>query len=240
MWQAIPRQDIALSVYGQVAGVKVGLGTSAAVTVATLRAALASAGLVRAPAEVAAVARAVHRERQGGQGSGYDVTSIAHGGCIAYHRSPDRGERLDWPHGLAAAAFFTGEAAPTAAALDRLGRIGPALDGIRAAAVELVELWPSAPPVRLLEAIGRCESALEAAAAYEPALLPPAVQRLRQFLHRHGLVARTSGAGGGDCVLGFGAAGAVQAAATAWQSEGGVVVARLPADLAPAEDHAFR
>ena len=112
------KHDVTLQVAGAVGGAKVGLGTSAAVTVAALRAALVSNGLNWTPAQVADAARQTHGAGQGA-GSGYDVTTIAYGGCIAYRRSPDRAEPLAWPRGLHGLALFSGAPAPTQAALDK-------------------------------------------------------------------------------------------------------------------------
>lgn len=236
-WQAVPRHEIALQVHGQVAGRKVGLGTSAAVTVAMLRAVARSAGQSPRPAAVAALAREVHHRLQGDKGSGYDVTAIAHGGCIAYFRDPDRAVPQQWPAGLAAAAFFSGEPAPTADALGRMARIAPALAGIAASTRILLDVWPQGDVSAVLTALDRCERALDEAGRLDPGLLPPAVEQVRRHLREHGLVARTSGAGGGDCVLGWGRPGEVDRAVAAWRAAGGTVVVELPAAIAPTEEH---
>ncbi len=230
-WNVRVDRALLLQVHGSQDGKKVGLGTSAAVTVATLRGLATLAGLQPGADEVARLARVVHRQVQGA-GSGYDVTTIAHGGCLAFDRHGDTVQPLDWPQGLAMAAFFTGEAAATAPALARVVAMGESLQAIDAAARELLALWPVASPKTLVAALDHCEKALDVAAVRVPDLLPPALQRTRQFCREHSLVARTSGAGGGDCVLACGSPEAVQAAAVAWRATGRLVVAELPADLA--------
>lgn len=230
-WNVRAERTLLLQVHGSQDGKKVGLGTSAAVTVATLRGLATLAGQPRGADEVAKLGRAVHRQVQGA-GSGYDVTTIAHGGCVAFDRHGDTVHALDWPQGLAMAAFFTSEAAPTAPALARVVAMGEALQAIDAAARELLALWPVASPKTLLAALDHCEKALDVAAIRVPDLLPPALQATRQFCREHGLVARTSGAGGGDCVLACGTPAAVDAAVAAWRAAGHLVVAELPAGLA--------
>lgn len=225
-------EDLRLDVHGAVGGQKVGLGTSAAVTVACVRAVLVSAGLPAPSERVAAWSRAIHAQSQGSLGSGYDVTTIAYGGAIAYRRQPDRAQPLGWPSDLYAAALFTGVAAPTRPALDRT-LPAAALDGIRDAAVRLHAAWASGGSA-VVAAASDCEVALEAAAGACPDLLPEAVRGLRDHITGHGCTARTSGAGGGDCVLALSSDPAsLDRTVTAWQARGGHVAARMPSDLAP-------
>lgn len=232
-WQLPLGGAIELRVAGQIGGRKVGLGTSAAVTVAMLRGLLAALGQRRDDAEIAEAARAAHASGQGG-GSGYDVTAIAHGGVVCYRRSPDRAAPLAWPADLAIAALFTGEPAPTADALARRAQLAPFLPQIHAAAEQLVAVWPGADRQAILAALGDCEQVAEAAAEAAPGLMTAAVWRAKAHCAAHQLVARTSGAGGGDCVLAAGAPAAVAAAVAGWRAGGDAVVAVLPGDLAPA------
>lgn len=234
-----PAHDLDFEVGGNVGGAKVGLGTSAAVTVAALRAALQSHSLATgaaqwAPADIAALARSVHGAGQAGRGSGYDVTVIAHGGVIWYEREPDRATALAWPQGLYGAALFTGSPAATGAALARAAIPDAALDDIRNACLDLHAAW-SGPVRHILRALSGCEAAFDVAAAADPGLLPAEVQDLRDLIAECGCVARTSGAGGGDCVLALADdPERVQMAVQLWRSCAGSTVARLPEDLAPA------
>lgn len=232
-WQLSPEVAVELRVAGQIGGQKVGLGTSAAVTVAMLRAVLAAHGQRRSDAEIAQAARDAHASGQGG-GSGYDVTAIAHGGVICYRRQPDRAEPLAWPGELAVAALFTGQAAPTADALARRALLQPFLPQIQQAAEELLVAWRGGAVAPIVAALARCEDASEQAAAAVPGLLTPAVWRAKAHCAEHRVQARTSGAGGGDCVLAVGRPRDVQRAADAWRQAAGAVVAMLPAELAAA------
>ncbi len=232
-WPLVGAPSLQLDVFGDVGGAKLGLGNSAAVTVATLRARAALAGAKPAATVVADLARAAHRQAQAGQGSGYDVATVAHGGVIAFEPATGACEPLAWPADLAAVALFVGEPAATAQALPRVEAMTPWLPGIVQAAVALRQAWVDRPAA-ILRALAACEAAAWAAEPVRSALFVPSVERARQFLGAAGLTSRVSGAGGGDCVLGFGAAAQVQAAAQLWRAQGGVVAAQLPADLAPA------
>ena len=230
-WSVAPAGKLSLVVHGAVGGQKLGLGTSAAVTVAVLVAIAALTDRQPAPDAIAAVARAAHAQAQAGEGSGYDVTTIACGGAVVYARSPDRAEAVAWPADLAAVALYTGQPAPTVDALRRRHAMAAALPRIRAAAANVVDAWRAQSDV--LAALAACDAALAYDNPVYAAIVTPSVVTAQQFLLAHGLVPRVSGAGGGDCVLGFGMAAAVDTAAAAWRAAGRLVVAELPRDLAP-------
>ncbi len=231
-WQGDLCVAIDLTVFGDQDGRKLGLGTSAAVTVAAIAAWLAAVGAVATDAEVAAVARSAHFSAQDGAGSGYDVSTIAHRGAVVYARSPDRARSVQWPADLAAVALFTGQPAPTVDALARLDAMAATLPAVRSAAQQVVAAWPGGGP-ELLTALAACDGALRTGNPVADAIFTPAIAVTQAFLADHGLVPRVSGAGGGDCVLGFGSPDQVAIAAQDWLRSGGLVVACLPADLAP-------
>jgi len=234
-WPAtLPLPSMDLQVAGSVGGAKLGLGTSAAVTVAVLSAWAAAQHQLTEPADLAALGRQVHHTLQNGQGSGYDVTTQAMGGVVAYRRSPDRAEPLGWPTGLYGLALYTGEPAATQKHLDGQQPGAAALAAIAVAARKLLADWSSAGPAQLLSQIADCERAFDLAAADAPHLLPASVQTVRQQIAAAGCVARTSGAGGGDCVWAFATDPAtLQALANAWTAASKLVVARVPQDLQP-------
>lgn len=131
-----PAIDISVGVPG---AQKLGIGSSAAVTVAATALALA-ADCETVPVidreEVLAIASAAHAAAQGprgARGSGADIASAVFGGVIAYQReTPDRvawpidasargpstlaggtADRLSWPAGVTIIPFFTGTSADT-------------------------------------------------------------------------------------------------------------------------------
>ncbi len=223
---------LTLDVTGAVGGAKVGLGTSAAVTIATVRAVLEDRRVQWSPGQLAEAARQIHAGGQG-TGSGYDVTTIAFGGCVAYERSPDRARHVPWPSGLYGLALFSGEPAPTQAALDKVPMAQARLDAIDRAARYLLQVW-SGPPSVILTALQACDDAFVTAATDDPSLIPPPIAAVRERIVANGCVTRASGAGGGDCVLAFADnADAITRLAHDWQCRGGHLVAHLPADIAP-------
>lgn len=124
-------------------GQKLGLGSSAAVTVAATALALAGDQTtlpVVDREEVISIASAAHASAQGARGSrgsGADIAASVHGGVIAFQRTtPDRvawpsdaaasgnaiqiegvvhgtADRLRWPEGVTLLPFFTGASADT-------------------------------------------------------------------------------------------------------------------------------
>ncbi len=219
-------------------GAKVGLGSSAAVTVAAIRAAVASNSTSTILGDwnaetVSECARQVHNAMQGSRGSGYDVTTIAHGGVIAYARGPDRATELPWPSDLHAAALFCGTPSATQAALASEPIASTDLDAIQTAADAVLQAWLHMDAQAICAAIGQAEAAFEQAAHSKPALTPVALETVKSFIRSRACVARTSGAGGGDCVLAFAdRADKIVKIVADWRASGGYVAAILPAELA--------
>ncbi len=105
--------------------IKLGLGSSAAITVALMGALL---GFVRAAPQSHEKLRVLcleaHRRLQGGSGSGIDVLTALAGGVISIDFPPGsdipRETSLSWPGGLHMLAVWSGQSASTPAMLDRL------------------------------------------------------------------------------------------------------------------------
>lgn len=91
-------------------GEKLGLGSSAAITVAL---AAALAGLAAPGADVAGAAQRAHRCLQDGAGSGVDVAAALAGGLLEYRMQDAATRALEWPAGLEFAVFWSGVAAST-------------------------------------------------------------------------------------------------------------------------------
>lgn len=190
-------------------GGKLGIGSSAAVTVAATACALAEAGVTDRD-EILAIATAAHgdaQEARGARGSGADVAASVHGGTIAF-AAGHAPRHLAWPSTVTAIPFFTGASADTATLVAHVmsPRWGAALDGaldaIAAASqatcaaleapAELVA--PSVIAAFSLAALG-----IERLAAVTGApLVPACVTAASAALGRLGGTAKTTGAGGGD------------------------------------------
>ena len=100
-------------------GRKIGIGSSAALTVA-LAAALGNTVDVLAPVFEA------HAHLQGGAGSGVDVAAAVHGGLFVYEKATRRVTPLAWPEGLHFRVIWTGISASTEAQIGR-PRVSPCL-----------------------------------------------------------------------------------------------------------------
>ena len=100
-------------------GNKLGLGSSAAVTVALVG--VLCAFSKRAQACNLELVMALHKSFQG-SGSGLDVATSHRGGLIAFSQDQGRAtvESLVWPNGLDAVAVWSGASASTAGFLERL------------------------------------------------------------------------------------------------------------------------
>ena len=96
-------------------GIKTGVGSSAALTVALAAAMSAISG-----ADGAGDARRAHREFQGGSGSGVDIATSLAGGVVEYRIGNNTGFNVTWPEGLCYAVFWSGVAADTRGRLERL------------------------------------------------------------------------------------------------------------------------
>lgn len=197
---------------------KLGLGSSAASTVALCAAVLAHerAGAhehdnpLDRDAVLDAALRA-HRKLQGGRGSGGDVACATWGGTIVYSMT-EPWRALSTPR-VELRAVWTGEPASSTALVGRVeearaqhpGDIDRALRDIADVADRAVDAMSAAQGDsggRLVELFALGDEAMErlGAAASAP-IITERHRALRTLAHRHGAVAKPSGAGGGDFSL---------------------------------------
>jgi phosphomevalonate kinase len=198
--------------------VKLGLGSSAAVTAAVTARALAAeqrAVPVIDRELVFAIASAAHARAQtqrGAGGSGADVAAAVHGGTLAYSRG--HVERLMWPAGVVLLPFFTGTAAETprlvaavAAAREReRAAVEAALAQVaaasRAACQACAARTPEIAANALIQALVLAARATDQlASATGLPLVPACVAAARAALAPLGGTAKTTGAGGGDVAV---------------------------------------
>ena len=192
---------------------KLGLGSSAAVTVAATARALAERGPMLDRAEVFALAMAAHAAAQGARGargSGADIAAAVHGGAIVFTAGVATPHR--WPAGVTILPFFTGDSADTAtlvaqvaaARAARPAEVSAALAAIAAAsaAASLALSASSLAAPALLAALRLAAAAIERLAlATRVALVPPCVTAARAAMVGLGGTAKTTGAGGGDVAI---------------------------------------
>jgi phosphomevalonate kinase len=218
---------------------KLGLGSSAALTVALAAAVTRAWGAAPEPAVLQRLCLDAHRAFQQGAGSGVDVLTAIHGGLLVTRVADGElaGERLTWPEGLHLVVVWTGQPAST-----------PALIGRYRAFCEAEPVVSRHYAVRLAEAAVRSAAAwrggeagavLEAVAHYAECLREfDAAGRLGIWTAEHvgiagladsaGATYKPSGAGGGD--LGFALTGRQSVAASLRQrcAERGWLVVDLP------------
>ena len=176
-------------------GLKIGFGSSAALTVAT------ASALSGEPLDLVALVNA-HREAQDGHGSGFDVAASRSGGVSLYRSQPvPSAEPQQLPEGLSLRCIWTGNAASTTGFLRGLDALGPrrrALDALMHAAESAVgQLGPD--PASWVGAVRDYSVALEKFA--KDTTLPIFAGGHGDVLAlalEHGIAYKPSGAGGGD------------------------------------------
>jgi len=199
------------------AGQKLGLGSSAAVTVAATALALTADHKLpvidrELVAKIAFEAHAAAQGARGVAGSGADVASAVHGGLIAF--TAREVVHLKWPSGVTLLPFFTGRSADTpelvaavaaARQADRTA-VDAALRAIadtsRAACQACASRTPEIAANALISALVLASRATDQlAVATGVALVPPCVAAARAALAPLGGTAKTTGAGGGDVAI---------------------------------------
>lgn len=197
---------------------KLGLGSSAALTVALASAVAAFAGR-GAVADDRGVwlqrLLQLHRRFQGGQGSGADVASSLAGGVISYRLSAGGEkpafERVRWPAAVHCLFVWSGRSASTSDFLQRLSQWraahGAEYASHMAALGAIASTASDAVTQGMVQGVGR--SLIEAAAAYAVALRAFGAAcgldifsaehvRFAELAGRAGVAYKPCGAGGGD------------------------------------------
>ncbi len=209
---------------------KPGLGGSAAVCV-TIAAALVHA-LDGTPVDTAhhprifAWAYRAHRMAQKGLGSGADVAASTYGGVIDFEPADGivpRVARLDWPPELRLLVAQTKDSASTPALIRAYLGLGNGQRGIRERFTQQTHQAVIAfRQARHLEALAIAADALQQLAKLASLpILTADLQTLIGAAQRLGAVAKSSGAGGGDCGLALAPSALVADRLwSAWESAG--------------------
>jgi phosphomevalonate kinase len=195
-------------------GQKLGLGSSAAIVVASL-AAVSGAGC----SDDAALRRAIeepalraHRQAQGG-GSGIDVIASTRGGTLVATRwAPDVLEvaPVTLPRGLCVEAWASGVSASTPELLRAVGRFrtenasryAEIMTALGAAAQRAVDaVAADNGPALVLELTLQRELLGQLGSASQVPIVTPMVKSLAEWAKARGAAVLPSGAGGGDIVL---------------------------------------
>ncbi len=183
-------------------GLKLGLGSSAAVAVA-LTAALQR--FASQDGDDVKSAIAAHNRFLNGRGSGVDVATSFAGGLILYRRAGADARHIKWPAGLHYRYLWSGRAAATA---DKLAMLGDVRDANDTADVirrlcELAEAmagaWSSGDAARILRSYPDYLEGLGSfSAAYDLGVFEAGHEDLVRLARQSGIVYKPCGAGGGD------------------------------------------
>ena len=181
--------------FDQAGGQKLGLGSSAAATVA-LTAALSES---RMDEEIWRMARRAHGEMQGG--SGVDIAASCFGGLLGYRQSANAVPMsLNWPASLVCRVYFSGVSASTPAAIDRVRSADASQDALVAAAYEAAAAWASGESAAILESVQAFTSRLrDFDEATSAGIFAAGHAEMCKVGDKLGVVYKPSGAGGGDC-----------------------------------------
>lgn len=190
-------------------GLKLGLGSSAAVAVA-LAAALKS--YCEVDRDFRATAFDAHDRFQQGRGSGVDVAISHDGGLIAYRRAGRESRQLGWPVGLHYRFLWSGQAADTKELLADLGdreagnEKSNALTGLIERSEELAAAFSLGDARRILESYPACVDALERfSEERQLGVFGAGHGKLARAANNSEVVYKPCGAGGGDIGIVLGA-----------------------------------
>lgn len=181
-------------------GNKIGIGSSAAITVA-----VCAAG--RQSLDIGALARRVHMKLQGDVGSGVDVACSLAGGLIEYRMAGASATRIRWPEGLKWRLVWTGVSADTRGKIARLesGVSKPSRVRLVVAAERLADAWRSSAADRVLaEYPAYIEQLREFSVDHKLGIFDAGHDELAYKAGDSDLIYKPCGAGGGDIGIVFG------------------------------------
>jgi len=179
-------------------GAKLGIGSSAALTVA-LAAALCE--LFETSVDATRIAYAAHRQFQGGLGSGADVACCSAGGVIEYRMGDEPATARDWPDGLHYALLWSGVTASTGAKLRHLHGLDskPTRTALGEAAEQVAASWRAGDADKVLADLHGYTAALrEFGIDHQLGIFDAGHAELAATAAAAGLVYKPCGAGGGD------------------------------------------
>lgn len=193
-------------------GIKLGLGSSAAVAVAAVGALFETAGLAVDGQQhrIFSVADAAHRAAQGGVGSGADVAAAVYGGFIQFARSTDGKASiapLPMPNNLHLVVFWTEKPASTRSfveAVQNYAKAAPSsykmlIGALRATADRFISELQAGHATAAVAAAGRYGRQMaDLGKAAGVSISTEAFERAAALAREVGGDAKPSGAGGGD------------------------------------------
>ncbi len=178
--------------------VKLGIGSSAALTVALVA---AFDRITDGDINVLRAATDAHRRFQQGSGSGVDIACSLAGGLIEYRMGGESISSLTWPNGLAYASLWSGVAASTDEKLNQLARTeaGQARAELVIASARVAASWREGNPIEILQQLRDYTKALRKFDVdHRLGIFDAGHAELADAAASAGLVYKPCGAGGGD------------------------------------------
>lgn len=221
-------------------GLKIGVGSSAALASA-LSAALCT--VAAGESDPRQIAMRAHRDFQHGKGSGLDVATSFSGGVVEFRMEEPCGRRQPWPDGLHYAILWSGVEVDTAARIARLAgtEVHSSRQALADAAAAVAAAWRSAAPVAVLDSLVSYVVTLERFSAdHELGVFDAGHAALVGMARRDGLVYKPCGAGGGDIGIVLGTDVNAIEAFVGLAADGGFVKTNLSIDDAGARTEAAR
>jgi phosphomevalonate kinase len=177
-------------------GNKIGLGSSAALTVAIATVLRSMDG-----GAAARVAHSAHRQFQGGSGSGVDIACSIAGGIIEYRMEDQHSAPLEWPEGLYCSVLWSGVASRTQGKLKQFGGQpdSESRDQLGEASRAMAAVFASGDAPEVVAEIGNYTRALERFdEIHGLGIFAAGHAALAERAAGDGLVYKPCGAGGGD------------------------------------------
>jgi len=180
-----------------VSGAKMGIGSSAALTVALCSALLNSADA----AAIQGIALRAHADLQGDVGSGTDIACSIVGGLIDYRMKGSTVTRLDWPEKLSYRLIWTGSASSTTDKLAKLdaGASMPSRVRLAGASEAMAATWRSGDAVKIInDYADYCEVLHKFSIDHDLGIFDAGHSELWHTAKAMDLIYKPCGAGGGD------------------------------------------
>jgi phosphomevalonate kinase len=176
---------------------KIGIGSSAAITVALCAAINNTADV----ASLAMVAQRAHADLQEGAGSGADVACSLTGGLIEYRMEGASVAPLRWPDGLSYRLIWTGVAASTRDKLSKLaaGISKPSRVRLAGASENMAAAWCTSDARQIIAGYREyCDLLREFSIDHDLGIFDAGHDELWHAANAAGLTYKPCGAGGGD------------------------------------------
>ena len=184
-------------------GLKLGIGSSAAVANALTQALCCVADKAVGLNGSFLTVRDAHAAFQGGRGSGVDIAASFRGGLIEYRIGRDTlPTQLAWPGGLACRFLWSGKPARTTAKLKKFQDVAHDSDSmatLRSSAEEIASIWPGGAVDRITDSFRHYVQALrQFDIDHDLGIFDAGHAELAELATNRNIVYKPCGAGGGD------------------------------------------